>query len=480
MTDLTPRTPRQRPLIWDDFTLDFQEALLTLKPCQAYIVGGAVRDAYLHRPIKDIDIATPHGEAIPLARRITNHFNADIFVMDKQRDVARVFIPTPDGRKTIDVAGFRGQDLAQDLTDRDFTINAMACDLHGDLHQLIDPCNGEQDAFDKIIRRCHAQSLPDDPIRALRAIRQSVQLNMRIEPETLSDVRQTIAHLPRISPERIRDEIFNMLALSRPVATLRVAQKLGALGVILPNCIPDDDTETWRLAFLTMEKLHAVLTAISPQRTDNTVAVFDLGMLAMQFDRYRTPLRQHIAQTAANERPYWSVLLLGALLSYAPSEQVITSAINQLKLSTPEANTIRNMQKPQTTINDLLATENLTDLQAHRYWYPMRAYGVDALLLALARYLAHANVHLHQQTWLQYVDNAQRLLHVYYNQHDQLVEPAMLINGHELMQQLSLKKGRIVGTLLTLIREAQVTQQITTSEQALALARQYVQTREES
>src|SRR5690606_38920305 len=121
-------TRPQRPLIWPDVVLDFQDLLADIET-PLYIFGGAVRDPYLHRPVKDIDLAVPEN-SIEIARKIANRTQGDIFVMDTTREVARVFIATPDGRLSIDVARFRGADLAADLEDRDFTINAMAVDLH--------------------------------------------------------------------------------------------------------------------------------------------------------------------------------------------------------------------------------------------------------------------------------------------------------------------------------------------------------------
>ncbi len=108
-------------LAWSDAILDLQDLLrddaTDAEPI--YVVGGAVRDALLRRPIKDVDIAVAHG-GIKLARRIANHFGGGFFPLDAERDVGRALIDTPDGRLSIDVAGFRGDSLDADLRDRDF------------------------------------------------------------------------------------------------------------------------------------------------------------------------------------------------------------------------------------------------------------------------------------------------------------------------------------------------------------------------
>jgi tRNA nucleotidyltransferase (CCA-adding enzyme) len=188
--DLTPRKP-YRPLRWPDAVLEIA-ALLADETVPIYIVGGAVRDAMLGRLVKDLDLATP-GDAIAIAKRIANSFlGGALFVMDRERGVARAIIETMYGPLNVDVARFRGEaqdSLLADLRDRDFTLNAMAVDLQGDLSLVIDPLGGEGDIAKKVVRRCRLGVVETDRVRALRAIRQSTQLRFRVEPETLAEVR---------------------------------------------------------------------------------------------------------------------------------------------------------------------------------------------------------------------------------------------------------------------------------------------------
>src|SRR5262245_19408711 len=134
MTQLIPRQP-SRPFFWPDIVPELQ-ALLINFPEPVYIVGGAVRDAFLHRPIHDLDFAIA-GDSLGLARQIANSFKGSFFVLDNERGVGRALLDTPDGRVMIDIARFRGPGLLEDLQDRDFTVNAMAVDLQGDLNLLI-------------------------------------------------------------------------------------------------------------------------------------------------------------------------------------------------------------------------------------------------------------------------------------------------------------------------------------------------------
>src|SRR3954447_1213413 len=101
MMDIRPRQPH-RPLIWPDILRDIQEFLAD-NTDEVYIVGGAVRDALLHRPLHDIDLATS-ASATKLARKIANHFNGDFFILDEDRDVGRALLNLPEGQMVLDVA----------------------------------------------------------------------------------------------------------------------------------------------------------------------------------------------------------------------------------------------------------------------------------------------------------------------------------------------------------------------------------------
>lgn len=472
MGDLTPREPH-RPLRWPDFVERLQD-ILAENAQPIYIVGGAVRDALLERQLTDLDLAVAK-DAIPLARRIANALRGDFFVLDAERDVGRVLVDTPDGRFMIDVARFRGDDLLADLNDRDFTINAMAVDLTADINLLIDPLNGERDLRDKLVRQCNPHAFARDPLRALRAVRQSVQFGMRLERDTLNDMRAVKAGLRQISPERIRDELVKLLALTNARGALRVAESLGLLDDILPEVVRlrtvllDNPEYANRLqeTLAIVEKLFNIFVVISPQRTDHSGANFAIGMLVMQMDRYRRRLQEHVGHLWPNDRPHTALLVLAALLRDCTPDEAGARA-QALRLSNGERDRLTAVVR----YYDLpLKMKDLSPLEIHRFWRQTGVAGVDVCLLAAANYLGVSGSKLDQDGWLQVVERLLMLLHAYYERYDELVEPPVLLDGNQLMSQLGLARGPMIGALLERIREAQVTGEVRSVEDALQLAR---------
>ncbi|MDX1995699.1 MAG: HD domain-containing protein [bacterium] len=499
LSALTPRPPR-RPLVWPDAVLDLHDAFLGTWREPLYIVGGAVRDAYQSRPVKDLDFATP-GDAIAAARRVANYFNGDVYVMDAERGVARVFVETQQGKLALDFARFRADDLLADLTERDFTLNAIAVDFTGnDLNQIIDPLNGEQDLIEKVIRRCSPQSILHDPIRALRAVRQSAQLSARIEPETLKDIRAAAARVNETSPERVRDEFMKMLSLMRPIAGVRVADSLGLLQHILPEVTalhgmmqsPPHSYDAWTHTMGVVERLRSLLNVINPKHSNETAAVFDLGVAVMLLVHHREALQAHLAGLWPNERSHEALLILAALLHDAG--KAVTAAQDEqgrwhfpdharrgAQLAAERAAALRlssdEKQRLYTVIDQHMHRifwEPLTDLAIHRYWWALGQAGVDVCLLVLADYLGGVGYQLDQDAWLTLVQQVRRLLDAYYLDYERLVAPPPLLEGNGLMQALALKPGPVVGELLTLIREGQAAGEITTVEAALEAARTYL------
>lgn len=484
-------------LAWSDFILDFSDTLRDM-PQAVYIVGGAVRDAILRRPIKDLDLVTPENGMV-LARRIANRFGGDYYSLDDARDVGRAIVETQDGRLVIDVSGLRAPDLAGDLADRDFTLNAIAVDLHGDLQTLIDPLGGVGDLLGKTLRQCTPASLTNDPIRVLRGVRQSVQFGLHIDSTTMRAMKVTAPMLARMSAERVRDELIKLLSLAKPVTGLRVAQAVGVLGVVLPETGrllglrqgKPHLYDAWNHALAVVDALNDICSTISSSRTDETAARFNLGMVAIGLDRFRISLQQRVAGTLSDDRSRRAILLLTALLhevgktpiephrsedgailysGYAEiGSQIALDRLTSLRFSNSERKLVALLIRHQA--DDVLRQERLSPLHVYRYWRSMGEDGIDLILLILADYLGTVGHTYDQEVWLRMIENAQILLEGLLEKRGSLVDPPAVISGDGLMAALGLSPGPIVRDLLEIIREGQVNGQVHSFEDAVHRAR---------
>jgi putative nucleotidyltransferase with HDIG domain len=208
---------------------------------QCWLVGGAVRDLHLGRPLTDLDIAT---DALPeqvmrLFRTViptgARHGTVTVLYRGVKFEVTtfRTEEGYSDGRRP-DRVSF-APSILDDLARRDFTINAMAWNLLD--ARLEDPHAGRADLAARTIR---AIGNPDDRfhedgLRTLRACRFAAQLGFAVDPATKAAIPRALGVTARVSAERVRDELVKILASPRPSDGLGLMRETGLLGLILPE-----------------------------------------------------------------------------------------------------------------------------------------------------------------------------------------------------------------------------------------------------
>ena len=214
----------------------------------SYVIGGFVRDIFLNRESKDIDVVTV-GSGIDLATAVAlrlgkgahltvfgNFGTAQVKYNDTEVEFegARKESYSHDSRKPIVENGT----LSDDQNRRDFTINALALQLNAaHFGLLIDPFNGLEDMNKRIIRTPLDPDITfsDDPLRMMRAIRFATQLNFEIEPGTFKAIQRNRERIAIISGERIIDEINKMMKTPHPSRGFLLLEESGLLELIFPE-----------------------------------------------------------------------------------------------------------------------------------------------------------------------------------------------------------------------------------------------------
>lgn len=254
---------------------------------ECYVVGGYVRDIFLERPSKDIDIVVV-GSGIGVAEALTKklrkmHRKAHLSVF-KNFGTAQVKC----GETELEFVGARRESynrdsrkpivedgtLEDDLDRRDLTINALAISLNRQTFgQLIDRFEGLYDMEDHLIRTPLDPDITfsDDPLRMLRAIRFATQLNFQIDEETFDALERNRERIKIISQERIIDELNKIMMAPHPSKGWVDLSRCGLLAIIFPELAALEGVETVNGRahkdnfFHTMEVLENIASAPTPE-----------------------------------------------------------------------------------------------------------------------------------------------------------------------------------------------------------------------
>jgi len=221
--------------------------IVTRENLESYVIGGFVRDIFLQRESKDIDIVVI-GSGIELAQKVAEEAKiskVSVFknfgtAMLKYKDLEIEFVGARkesynrNSRKPIVEDG----SLEDDQKRRDFTINALALSLHqSNFGELLDPFDGINDLNKKVIKTPMEPliTFSDDPLRMMRAIRFATQLNFKISKETFEAIHTNKDRIGIVSKERIIEELNKIILSAKPSVGFKLLEESGLLKLIFPE-----------------------------------------------------------------------------------------------------------------------------------------------------------------------------------------------------------------------------------------------------
>ena len=491
----------------------FQHLLSALAGTAAavYVVGGVVRDHFLARTgtQTDLDVVVP-TDALAVARRVADQLGWAYYPMDPVRDVARLVFTATSDPLVCDISVMRGRSIEEDLMARDFTVNAMAFHWQGrGTVQVVDPSGGLRDLQQRLLRRVTPMSLAEDAVRLLRVIRFAVQLDFTIEEETLLQVMRLGDTVRLVTPERVREELWKMSTSARPDDAMDMLHRFGLLRPVLPEVADMDGVgQSAPHAYdVYRHTLRAVRFAVALRTWIRTGAVEENDASARAWQVGLTPwlyrLREHFLQPVAADHQRVDWLVWGTLLHDVGKPRTRTAEatpdggerfrffgheelgaelaanrLDALRFSRNEITLaqaiVRNHMRPH-HLHVAFGAEPISRRACFRYFRDTAARagvplpGVDTLLVALADYQAifAATTPPDFELYLQHLGE----LLTYAFSADGLAETRRpLVDGHLIMKYFDLAPGRQVGEILDHLLEAQAAGEVTTADDAIAMA----------
>ena len=425
----------------------------------AYVVGGYVRDLFLERPSKDIDVVViGSGIAVAeaVAKRMGRGAHVSVFRNFGTAQVhwhgqevefvgARKESYSHDSRKPIVEDGT----LEDDQQRRDFTINAMAVCLNRErFGELVDPFDVVCDMEDRLIDTPLDPDLTfsDDPLRMMRCIRFDTQLNFEIEQETWEALHRNRERIRIISQERIIDEIQKFMASDAPARGWELLFQCGLLEIIFPELYALQGIETmngrahkdnfWH----TLEVLTNVVRALAAddrERADNGLW---LRWAALLHDIGKPKTKRY---DPAQGWTFHNHNYVG--------EKMVPQIFRRMKLPMDE-----RMKYVQKLVSlhmrpIVIADEEVTDSAVRRLLFEA-GDDIDDLMLLCEADITSKN----QQRKQRFLDNFQlvRRKLVDLEERDRIRNFQPPVSGEEIMERFHLSPCREVGTLKTAVKDA--------------------------
>ncbi|MBE3587290.1 MAG: CCA tRNA nucleotidyltransferase [Thermoanaerobacteraceae bacterium] len=507
---------------------------------EAHLVGGFLRDLLLGRPSRDVDlVVSGRGEA--LARKLACAAGGSFVLLDPEHDVSRVVINNSTGFYQFDITGLGDRDLAADLRRRDFTINAMALPLEDFLlhclntdsltvpvflnsHRysaepsrgpagpagaaaavmqaaLIDPLGGLDDLRRSIIRACGPRSLEEDPLRALRAARLAGQLGFGIEPGTLDLIRNMPVTLSKAAPERILEELVQILLLPAAWAVIDLLDRvLGVLVQIFPEINPMRQMDqnghhvdnVWVHSLKTLRCFEAIVGSLKPVpdgavKDNQSGAGMDIHQLLALPPALAGQVNDYLRAPVTRTRSRLPVVKLACLFHdvgkletravgaggrytfynhHAAGAPVAAAIGRRLRLSGREADLLSRLVRGHMDPLFLYKSRPVRGRAAYRFFRRLGDESPGCLLLSLADIAGSRLASGAVKELLDYREFITSLLHRYGNEPVVAGRARPLLTGRDICRLLNIKPSPLVGRLLEELNAARAEGQVSTRQEA--------------
>jgi putative nucleotidyltransferase with HDIG domain len=449
---------------------------------RAWIVGGAVRDELLGRPVADVDLVVD-GDARRAAKALSRAVRGPAFELSDAFGAWRVI--GPQRRWQVDLTPVQGGSLDEDLGRRDFTVNAMARPVGGG--EVVDPFGGAEDLRAGRLRMVAPASFDDDPLRVLRLARFACELGLEPDPATVAAAAQRAPQIERVAAERVFAELKRVVAADRVLDGLALMEALGLTPHVLPELAALRGVEQNRYHHLDVyEHTLEVLAEVVARERDAGAAI---GAPALT-----EPIRAFLAQPLADELSRGTALRLGALLHDIAKPETQAFHADGTVLGFP-GHADLGAEQSRAILARLRASEKLRAHVAllarhhlglgylvhevpldrrvvHRYLVRTSPVEVDVSLLSIADRLATRG-HKAGESIAKHLAVAREVLPAALGYAAWAAQPP-LVRGDELARELGLTPGPALGTLLAQLAEARYAGEISGREDAIALARTLV------
>ncbi len=465
------------------------QTLLGFAP-DAVLIGGAVRDLLLDRPVHDLDYVV-EGDGLLVGRKLADALGAAYYPLDESRKIARVVWKPEEETLVVDISSLIGMTLEEDIRRRDFTINAMAMLPDGRLFDLL---GGAEDLKQRVLRLCSPDSLHNDPVRTIRAVRFLYLFDLTPEPGLDQLMWYASPRLTSVSPERQRDEFIKALALPHPHLVVDRLVDWRIADALMPELVALQDVEQPAPHVFDVYR-HTLQTLRWMARLDawilNDARAQDVqeAQIHQRLNALRPHLRRYLQKPLTAERPRWLWLRFAAIahdwgkprafrenedggIQFYKHEQLsgemAADWMGRYHCGKSEISFVKRICTEHMRPMGMFITQSLPSRRAlFRFYRDVGDAAPAAILLFLADFLGARGRTISEQELATALDFTDAFLKPLDESRTASPIPVPLLDGHDLIRLFGLQPGPHIGHLLSALQEAQAAGEVETQEQAI-------------
>lgn len=445
------------------------------KKAEIYLVGGTIRDFCLDKENFDKDIIFENADAEVFAKSLAKELDASFIFLDEENKIYRIVLK--DKINIIDIASPIGKSVKEDLKRRDLTINSVAINLKS--FEILDINNGLKDLEDKKIRHISEQNFVDDPLRLLRSYRFEALLGFDMDEELTKIIKKHAQKINQPAIERINYELLKLFGGNFTAKTLINMNKTGLLEELLPI----------------IKELKKV-----PPNLHHHLDLFEhsievVNQMQKIYEKSPSLVKEHLQKIDFGSNTRLSHLKLSGFFHDIGKPQTWTieedtgkhrfikhddvgskmgiKLLKSAKFSKKQIDYIAKMIKYHIYPSHLVSCGEISDKVYMRFIRKMKDEVIDIIILAMADRLSARGPEITDEIVKKNIDNLQALLDFYLNVKDNIEPLPKLLSGEEIMEILNIKPSKELGNIIKEIKEAQISGDINTREEALEHLEQY-------
>lgn len=434
---------------------------------EVYLVGGALRDLLLQRPVQDWDVALKK-EVKTIAYLFAQEIKAHFVVLDKKWETYRVI----KGKQIYDFTPLRGEDICQDLKERDYTINAMAINLISPQH-LIDPTQGKQDLQKRLLRVISPRAFWQDPLRILRGFRLGAELYFSLERETRQLMKRYAPLLKNIAGERVYQEFKRLFLEDRAAFWIKEMGNLDIFKALLPEIEAMKGVtqagfhhlDVYAHCLLTLEKMEEIISQPDKFFPDDTAVIDYLRSSFHIFCLKWAALCHDIGKPACRAQDEKRITFYG---HNKVGAHLFEGIAERLRFPNRERELITFFITQHMWPFHLLALflkRELSLRAVHRFIRKTEPHTIGLFILAMADNQAAQGPGKppdYDRAFLTLYQHVLKMRAQYLN----FKQTPRLVTGHDIINWFQLKTGPMIGKLLREIEEERFRGRIKTKEDA--------------